>query len=219
MTAAPFAGGAAGDSGVLAAGAIGGFEIPAADAAQTTAAPAPPLRRLNWGCGSHPEPGWINSDRKSAPGIDISCDIRAGLPLADASIDYAVSIHALPEMPYPDLVPALSELRRVLKPGGVLRLGLPNLERAIDAYRRGDRDYFLIPDEEMRTIGGKLITQLVWYGYSRTMFVPEFVEELLCRARFSEVHHLGIGETVSSFPDIVALDDRPRESFFVEAIR
>lgn len=184
-----------------------------------TAASTPTPRRLNWGCGSHPAPGWINSDRKSAPGIDISCDIRAGLPLADASIDYAVSIHALPEVPYPDLAPTLSELRRVLKPGGVLRLGLPNLERAIDAYRNGDRAYFLIPDEEMGTLGGKLIAQLVWYGYSRTMFVPEFVEELLHRARFSEVHHLALGRTASPFPEIVALDDRPRESFFVEAIR
>lgn len=184
-----------------------------------SASPALSLRRLNWGCGSHPQPGWINSDRKSAPGIDISCDIRAGLPIPDATIDYAVSIHALPEVPYPDLPPVLAELRRVLKPGGVLRLGLPNLENAFEAYRRGERDYFLIPDEEMRTLGGKMIAQLIWYGYSRTLFVPEFVEELLRRAQFSAIHHVSIGTTAGPFPDIVELDDRPRESFFVEAVR
>ena len=102
------------------------------------------VRRLNWGCGMHPEPGWINSDVKQGPGIDLSCDIRDGLPLADESIDYVVSIHALPEVPYPDLAPTLAELRRVLRPEGVLRLALPNLENAMDAYRSGDRDYFLI---------------------------------------------------------------------------
>lgn len=177
------------------------------------------MKRLNWGCGGQPAPGWINSDRKSAPGIDISCDIRDGLPLEDASIDYAVSIHALPEVPYADLVPTLRELRRVLKPKGVLRLSLPNLENAVDAYRRGDRGYFLIPDEEMDTIGGKLIAQLVWYGYSRTMFVPQFAEELLHKAHFSEVHHLELGQTTSPFSEIVSLDDRPLESFFVEAVR
>ena len=111
------------------------------DAAQSNG-----VRRLNWGCGTHPEPGWINSDIKEGPGIDLSCDIREGLPLEDGSITYAVSIHALPEVPYPDLVPTLVELRRVLAPGGVLRLALPNLENAMDAYRRGDRNYFLIPD-------------------------------------------------------------------------
>jgi len=184
------------------------------------AQPDPPaVRRLNWGCGSHPEPGWINSDRKQAPGIDLSCDIREGLPLAEGSIDYAVSIHALPEVPYPDLLPVLRELRRVLRPGGTLRLGLPNLERAVDAYRRGERDWFLIPDEEMSSAGGKLIAQLVWYGYSRTLFVPEFAEELLRRAGFADVRQLASGQTASPHPEIVALDDRPQESFFVEAVK
>lgn len=177
------------------------------------------IRRLNWGCGMHPEPGWINSDIKDGPGIDLSCDVRDGLPLEDESIDYAVSIHALPEVPFPDLVPALTELRRVLRPAGVLRLALPSLENAMDAYRRGDREYFLIPDEDMRSLGGKLITQLVWYGYSRTMFVPEFAEELLQKAGFAAVHHVELGRTTSSYADIVTLDNRPEESFFVEAIR
>lgn len=184
-----------------------------------TAVETQTVRRLNWGCGTQPEPGWINSDRKDAPGIDLSCDIREGLPLPEGSIDYAVSIHAFPEVPYPDLVPAMTELRRVLKPGGTLRLGLPNMERAVEAYRRGDRDWFLIPDDEMSSLGGKLITQLIWYGYSRTLFVPEFAEELLLRAGFAQVHHLEMGRTASAHPDIVALDDRPLESFFVEAVR
>src|ERR671915_2431952 len=92
--------------------------------------------------------GWINSDRKEGPGIDISCDIRDGLPLDAGSVDYAVSIHALPEVPYPDLVPVLKELRRVLRPNGVLRLGLPDVDRTIQAYLRKDRSYFPIPDEE-----------------------------------------------------------------------
>ena len=30
------------------------------------------VRRLNWGCGTHPQPGWINSDLKDDAGIDIS---------------------------------------------------------------------------------------------------------------------------------------------------
>ena len=177
------------------------------------------VRRLNWGCGLHPEPGWINSDVKEGPGIDISCDIRDGLPLASDSVDYAVSIHALPEVAYPDLVPVLQELRRVLKPGSVLRLALPDLEKGVDAYHRGDREYFLIPDEEMETVGGKLIAQLVWYGYSRTPFVGDFVEELLRKAGFSEVRRVRYRETASAYPDIVELDNREAESLFVEAVK
>src|ERR671925_461581 len=45
-----------------------------------TAQPQTGIRRLNWGCGDYPERGWVNSDIKEGPGIEISCDIREGLP-------------------------------------------------------------------------------------------------------------------------------------------
>ena len=180
---------------------------------------ATPVRRLNWGCGGHTLPGWINSDQKDDPSIDLSCDIRLGLPLESDSIDYAVSIHALPEVPLDGIVPVLLELRRVLKPGGVLRLALPDLLKGVAAYQRGDRDYFLVPDEDARSLGAKLITQLVWYGYSRTLFVPEFVEELLYRAGFSRVVHCRYRHTSTPFAEIIDLDNREAESLFVEAYK
>lgn len=178
---------------------------------------APPVRRLNWGCGTEPAPGWINSDIKQDPTVDISCDILDGLPLADGSVDYAVSIHALPELRYPDLVPALMELRRVLVPGGVLRLALPDLDRGIRAYLDGDRDYFLVPDDDARSIGGKFITQMLWYGYSKTLFTYDFVAELLAGAGFAAVRRCDYKQTTSRFEGIVELDNRRQESFFVEA--
>ena len=174
-------------------------------------------RRLNWGSGTEPEPGWINSDIKEGPTIDIAADILDGLPLADGSIDYIVSIHALPELRYPDLVPALLELRRVLAPGGVLRLALPDLDRAIEAYRAGDRDYFQIPDEDARSLGSKLITQMLWYGYSKSLFTYDFIAELLERAGFSRIERCAYRQTAGPFEEIVALDNRPEESLFVEA--
>jgi predicted SAM-dependent methyltransferase len=177
------------------------------------------VKRLNWGCGEFPGPGWINSDVKELPGIDISCDIRDGLPLDDESLDYAVSIHALPEIPYPDLVPALRELRRVLKPGGVLRLVLPDLDRGIRAYLNEDEDYFLIPDEDAQTIGAKFIVQMVWYGYSRSLFTYDFTDEILRKAGFSEMARCEYRKTASRFPEIVELDSREKESLFVEATK
>jgi predicted SAM-dependent methyltransferase len=177
------------------------------------------VRRLNWGCGSWAEPGWINSDISESPGVDIVCDIREGLPLEDESIEYAVSIHALPEIPYPQLLPTLQELRRVLEPGGILRLALPDIEKGFEAYRNGDRDYFLVPDDEWSSMGAKFIVQMIWYGYSRTLFTYEFAEELLQKAGFSSVARCDFKQTHGPYPDIVQLDNRERESLFVEAVR
>jgi predicted SAM-dependent methyltransferase len=177
------------------------------------------VRRLHWGCGGSARPGWINSDLKTGPGIDVSADISEGLPLDDASFDYAVSVHALQEIPLDRLVPVLCELRRVLAEGGVLRLVLPDLIKGIRAYERGDRDYFLVPDEDAKSLGAKLVVQLVWYGYSRVLFTAEFIEELLLKAGFSQVVHCDYKQTNSPFPEITALDNRERESLFVEAIK
>jgi predicted SAM-dependent methyltransferase len=177
------------------------------------------FRRLNWGCGEHFGPGWINSDIKDIPGVDIPCDIRDGLPLETNSVDYAVSIHSLPEIPYGDLVGVLTELHRVLKPGGVLRVALPDLDRAIRAYVAGDRDYFLIPDSEAEAIGSKLVAQMTWYGWSRSLFTQDFTEEILLKAGFREVLECSFRETRSPFPEIVELDIREQESLFAEAIK
>jgi SAM-dependent methyltransferase len=177
------------------------------------------IRRLHWGCGGWAPEGWINSDIKEGAGIDIACDIRKGLPLDDASVDYAVSIHALPEIHYSDILTVLVELRRVLKPAGTLRLALPDLLKGVRAYEQQDREYFLIPDEDAKSMGAKLITQLIWYGYSKTLFVPEFIEELLYKAGFSTVQHCSFQTTQSCFPEIVTLDNRENESLFVEAVK
>lgn len=177
------------------------------------------VTRLNWGCGPTPPRGWINADRLTAPGIALSGDIRDGLPLADDVVDYAVTIHGLQDLAYPDIVPALQELRRVLRRDGVLRLGLPDLDRALAAYAGGEAGYFYIPDAEVTTLSGKLIVQLTWYGSVRTPFTWEFARELLLRAGFRRVARCAFRLTSSGYGDIVELDNRERESLFVEAVK
>jgi predicted SAM-dependent methyltransferase len=177
------------------------------------------IKRLNWGCGNWRPPGWINSDIKEGPGVDIVGNILNGLPIETDSIEYVVGIHSLPELNYQELVPALEELRRVLKPGGVLRLALPDIDRGFDAYRRRDSEYFLIPDEDAKSLGAKFVTQMLWYGYSKLIFTRDFIEEMLSKARFSRVDQCSFKETKSPWPEIVELDNREQESLFVEAIK
>ena len=107
----------------------------------------------------------------------------------------------------------------MLEPGGILRLALPDIDKGIKAYLDGDRDYFLIPDEDTRSLGGKFIVQMIWYGYSRTLFTYDFTAELLRKAGFTQVTRSDFRTTASRFPEIVELDSREKESLFVEATK
>ena len=175
-------------------------------------------KKLHWGCGPITPYGWVNSDIQHYPGVDVVADVLHGLPFADNEFDIIVAIHVLPEIPYRDMDATLRELYRVLKPGGTLRLSLPDLEKAVLAWRNRDIDYFfLIPDEQIKTLTGKMIVQLLWYGQSRCLFTREFMAEMLSRNGFTGIADCTYRETRSDRPGIVELDDREIESFFIEA--
>jgi SAM-dependent methyltransferase len=173
------------------------------------------IRRLHWGCGRTIAPGWINSDVLEAEGIDLPCNITKGLPLPDAGLDYIACHHALQDLGIYEQVDAMKELRRVLKPGGVLRAGLPDLDLFIAAYQRRDSDFFFVTDWD--TIDGNFITHALWYNITRTPMTYPFAEELLKKAGFRRVQRSKYGQTASDWPEIASLDSRESESFFVEA--
>lgn len=106
----------------------------------------------------------------------------------------------------------------MLKVGGV-RLGLPDLDRGIQAYQCHDRDYFVIPDGDVKSHGGKFIVHMLWYGYSVTLFTADFIEELLLAAGFRTVDHCAYRQTRTAHEGIVELDNRENESLFVEAVK
>ena len=175
-------------------------------------------KRLHWGCGPITPYGWVNSDIYPFPGVDVVADILQGLPFPDNRFEVIVSIHVLPEIPFCDLDAAMRELYRILTPGGTLRLSLPDFEKAIRAYLSKDIDYFfLIPDEQIQCLSGKMIVQLLWYGQSRCLFTTEFTGELLARNGFINLQVCAFRTSKSDHSGITDLDDRELESFFIEA--
>ncbi len=92
------------------------------------------LPYLNLGCGSRYHPAWINIDLiPHGPGV-IRHDLSRGIPLPDASC--AVVYHAamLEHLRPADAATLLRECHRVLQPGGILRIGVPDLERLCRIY-------------------------------------------------------------------------------------
>ena len=175
------------------------------------------IRRLHWGCGERIAQGWINSDIKPGPGVNIIGNILDGLPIESESMDYISSQHALQDLKIYEQVKAMSELRRILKPGGVLRLSLPDLDLAIACYLRGDQNHF--QHWTWKTLSGNFITYILWHNLTNTPFTYEFAEELLYMASFRAVYRVTYRQTRSDYPAIVELDSRENESFYVEAFK
>ena len=84
------------------------------------------LTAINLGSGySNHSPYLYNVDLLPYPPVDITCDI-GNLPFADNSLDYILNVAVLEHVPDPDL--AISEMYRVLKPGGELYCFIPFIQ-------------------------------------------------------------------------------------------
>lgn len=90
---------------------------------------------LNIGCGSFFFPEWTNVDLAPARGVQ-ACDIRQPLPCPAAAFDATYSSHVLEHLTPADGRAFLGEQLRVLKPGGVCRVVVPDLETICREYLR-----------------------------------------------------------------------------------
>lgn len=91
---------------------------------------------LNLGCGHHFHPGWTNVDFVSTAEGVIAADLTKGIPFPDASFDFAYHSHLLEHFSRSDAEPFLRECCRVLRPNGILRVAVPDLEQIVKTYLR-----------------------------------------------------------------------------------
>ncbi len=96
--------------------------------------------RLHIGAGEHRLADWINIDVHPA---QLAMNVLRGLPFAGASVRVVFLSHLLEHLYFPRDVRALfAELRRVLEPGGRLRIVVPDIEQCIEAYTGRDAQFF-----------------------------------------------------------------------------
>lgn len=94
------------------------------------------VKLLNVGCGMCFHPEWTNVDLVSHSPSVLACDLTRGIPFGDEMFDAVYHSHVLEHLQPHDGGEMLKECVRVLAPGGVLRVVVPDLERiAIDYLR------------------------------------------------------------------------------------
>lgn len=100
--------------------------------------------RLNLGCGPNRKPGWLNVDL-AAPQADLHLDLREPLPFPAGSASVIYSEHFLEHLEYPEEVTRhLRESMRLLRPGGLFSVGVPDAGRIVRAYVLGDEEYYTL---------------------------------------------------------------------------
>lgn len=90
---------------------------------------------VNLGCGSRYHPAWTNIDIvPQGPGV-IQHDLSRGIPLRGGSCSVVYHAAVLEHMRGTDALAFLLECHRVLQPGGILRVGVPDLEQLCRVYQ------------------------------------------------------------------------------------
>jgi predicted SAM-dependent methyltransferase len=102
---------------------------------------------LNLGCGACFHPDWVNVDFAPRDHNVIRHDLRRPLPFADANFEVVYHSHVLEHFSRAFAPVFLKECHRVLKPGGIVRVVVPDLETMIRLYLQnleaalaGDKD-------------------------------------------------------------------------------
>lgn len=93
---------------------------------------------LNLGCGGNARAGWINVDWCWKPGVDLCWDVRRGLPLAASSMVGVYTEHMLEHFSLAEGTEILAECFRVLRPGGTIRIAVPDGALMIGRYNAGE---------------------------------------------------------------------------------
>lgn len=86
------------------------------------------------GCGSRYHPKWCNVDLVAQSPEVIEYDIRKGLPFDDNSFEAVYHSHILEHLTPEQGKALMAECQRVLAPGGVMRIVVPDLEQIASLY-------------------------------------------------------------------------------------
>lgn len=143
-------------------------------------------------------------------------DIVKGLPLPPGSCDLVYCSHVLEHLALEECRLALGNTWKILKPGGVFRLVLPDLEYLLDNYRADES-----AEASLRFMSGSGLGQrsrartlgafvVAWLGNAQHLWLWDFkgLSAELMSAGFGDVRRAFFGDSV--YPEFAEVEDRSR---------
>jgi predicted SAM-dependent methyltransferase len=167
---------------------------------------------INFGCGSIQPFDWINIDLNP----EYKTEHKNLHSIPDNSCDIIVSHATICAIPYLEIKTTLLEFIRVLKPGGVVRISLPDIVSEFDAYKNNNINFF--PNSE-DSLDRRFSAWLTWYSTSRSLLTDKELEYKLHDSGFKNITKVKYKETILSNEKIYELDTREHEFYFMEAMK
>lgn len=138
-------------------------------------------RMLHIGCGDIDDPAFINLDARPLPHVHFVRQDFTRLPMIpDNVLDMVYMSHVLEHIPRGKLVQALKEMARILKPGGIIRISVPDFDCIVHLYEAANRDIRPIAAPLM---GGQDYAFNFHYG----VFNLAYLTDQLTRAGFTSI--------------------------------
>lgn len=131
------------------------------------------LRGINCGCGRGLEPGWLNTDLVRIQELDgpeseldrvarvdgqlyfLRHDATEPYPVEDECFEWAYSEHFLEHLTLDEGIAWLAEVRRMLRPAGLVRITTPDLALFVQAY--------LDPQDPFNAENRELLLNTAWF--------------------------------------------------------
>jgi predicted SAM-dependent methyltransferase len=173
-----------------------------------------PPTRLHLGCGMYPLKGWLNID---LAGLNV--DLRWNLnttpfPFYSNTIDAIFHEHTLEHLTAQKGLNLTRDCYRMLRSGGILRLGVPDARRYFEAYA-GINQTFLSANWGMNEPIYVLNAEI--YGSShKQMYDERALYRLLLVCGFEQIRFCESGQS-DLFQEVPDSDRRRGDTLYVEA--
>jgi predicted SAM-dependent methyltransferase len=162
------------------------------------------VRRLQIGSGPHLLPGWLNTDFEPVSAESPFMDATLPFPLPDAAFDHVFSEHMIEHIRFEAGLFMLGECRRVLRPGGRIRLATPDarqLVRLFDAPLDHSQQRYLDFAVTTYWTGPKVVdpcyvlNQFMRSWGHEFVYDPPTLRHALERSGFTDVTECAVGES------------------------
>lgn len=136
-------------------------------------------------------------------------NLEYGLPFEDESVDYIYSSHFFEHLFKDDAQKVIRESFRVLKVGGIIRIGVPDLDQVISFYQNGEKE------KALRILYSE--SKKSHYSYHRYMYDFDLLYDLMIKCGFHNIRRCEYQN--GNIPDVEKLDGLWDDTLFIEALK